>query len=58
VDGEIWLVMEDGSERLLRKGDCIVQRATVHTWANRSEAPCTMSVVFLSMIPRGSGRGQ
>jgi quercetin dioxygenase-like cupin family protein len=57
VEGEIWLVMEDGSERMVRKGDCVVQRATVHTWANRSDAPCTMSVVFLSTLPKGSGGG-
>lgn len=57
VEGEIWLVMEDGAERLMRRGDCVVQRATVHTWANRSDAPCTMSVVFLSTLPKGSGGG-
>jgi len=52
IEGEIWLVMEDGDERLLRAGDCVVQRAAVHTWDNRCDRPCRMSVVMLSTLPR------
>jgi len=52
VDGEIWLIMEDGAERRLSAGDCVAQRAAVHTWANRSAASCTMSVVMVSTLAR------
>jgi hypothetical protein len=55
VAGEIWLIMEDGAERRLSPGDCVVQRAAVHTWANRSAAPCTMSVVMVSTLARQPG---
>ncbi|WP_221177079.1 cupin domain-containing protein [Nocardioides pocheonensis] len=42
LDGEIWLVMENG-ETLLRTGDTLVQRGTRHAWSNRSERACTLS---------------
>lgn len=46
VEGEIWALMDEG-ETLLRKGDCMVQRATRHAWRNRSDRPCTLVVVVL-----------
>lgn len=52
TEGEIWLVMEDDDERLLGPGDCVVQRGAVHTWDNRGDRPCRMSVVMLSTLPR------
>ena len=56
LQGEIWLIMEDGEERRLRRGDCVVQRAAVHTWDNRSAVPCTMSVVMMSTVALSSDR--
>lgn len=47
VEGEIWVVMEDG-ETCLRQGDTIVQRGTRHAWQNRSERPVT---VVTTMLP-------
>jgi hypothetical protein len=55
LSGEIWLIMEDGAERCLATGDCVVQRAAVHTWTNRSAVPCTMSVVMISTLARQPG---
>ena len=52
TSGEIWLVMEDGSERRLSAGDSVVQRAAVHDWDNRSDAPCVMSVVIVSAVAK------
>lgn len=46
VDGEIWVVMEEG-ETCLRTGDCLVQRGTRHAWQNRSDRPCTLSTVMM-----------
>jgi hypothetical protein len=47
VDGEIWLVLDDG-ETLLRAGDTLVQRATSHAWSNRSGRPCAMVSTMIS----------
>jgi quercetin dioxygenase-like cupin family protein len=35
--GEIWLLLDDGSETRLRAGDVVVQRGTDHAWENRSD---------------------
>jgi quercetin dioxygenase-like cupin family protein len=44
--GEIWALMEDG-EVLLKEGDFLVQRATLHGWSNRSDRPCTLIGVLV-----------
>jgi quercetin dioxygenase-like cupin family protein len=43
--GELWLVLDDGSETRLGPGDVVVQRGTDHAWENRSEH--TVRVVFV-----------
>lgn len=47
VSGELWLVLEDQEVRL-GTGDCVVQRATVHAWENRSDHPCLMCAILMS----------
>ncbi|WP_423360403.1 cupin domain-containing protein [Pseudomonas citronellolis] len=37
LEGELWLELDDGQEKLLRAGDVIIQNATRHAWRNRSE---------------------
>ncbi|ATE65081.1 cupin domain-containing protein [Rhizorhabdus dicambivorans] len=49
VSGELWLVMEDGSEARLAQGDSVVQRGTVHAWENRSDQPCLVAFVMLGL---------
>jgi len=49
VDGEIWLVMEEG-ETLLRAGDSLVQRGTRHAWSNRSDRPCTLASTMIAAV--------
>lgn len=44
--GEIHLVL-DGTERLLRAGDVLVQGGNRHSWQNRSNAICRLLVVVL-----------
>jgi len=39
LSGEVYAILED-CETLLRSGDTIVQRGTVHSWCNRSDQPC------------------
>jgi quercetin dioxygenase-like cupin family protein len=50
VSGDIWLALE-GEEVHLRAGDCVVQRATVHAWENRSDDPCLMCAILMSTLP-------
>ncbi|MGY1812602.1 cupin domain-containing protein [Blastococcus sp. SYSU D00820] len=47
LEGEIWLVLDDGAEVLLRAGDVVVQRGTDHAWANRSDAVARMAFVLV-----------
>jgi len=51
VEGEIWMVMEDG-ETCMRAGDVVIQRGTRHAWANRSDAPCVIAFVMIDALPR------
>ena len=47
LSGEIWLELDDGEERLLRAGDCVVQNGTRHAWHNRSDQPSTLLVAIV-----------
>lgn len=47
VDGEMWLVLDEGAERHLTPGTVVVQRGTRHSWQNRGARPCTMLFVIL-----------
>jgi len=52
VQGELWLELDDGEQRLLRAGDCFVQNGTRHAWHNRADTPALLCVVML-----GAARG-
>ena len=45
LEGELWLMLDDGSETRLGPGDVVVQRGTDHAWENRSEQ--VVRVVFV-----------
>jgi len=47
VSGELWLVMEDGSESCIGVGDAVVQNGTRHIWENRSAEPCTIAATMI-----------
>jgi quercetin dioxygenase-like cupin family protein len=47
LEGETWLLLDDGSETLVRAGDAVVQRGTNHAWANRSDKPVRMVFVMI-----------
>src|ERR1022692_2313909 len=51
--GEVYLELDDGSEVLLRAGDCVVQNGTRHAWRNRSPANCVIAVTLV-----GAERGK
>jgi quercetin dioxygenase-like cupin family protein len=47
LEGETWLLLDDGSETLVGPGDAVVQRATNHAWENRSDRPVRMLFVLV-----------
>jgi naringenin degradation protein FdeH len=47
LEGETWLLLDDGSETLVGAGDAVVQRGTNHAWENRSDRPVRMLFVLV-----------
>jgi quercetin dioxygenase-like cupin family protein len=47
LEGETWLLLDDGSETRVQAGDAVVQRGTNHAWANRSDRPVRMMFVLI-----------
>ncbi|MDA0160079.1 cupin domain-containing protein [Solirubrobacter ginsenosidimutans] len=47
LDGETWLLLDDGSETRMGAGDVVVQRGTNHAWENRSERVVKMAFVMI-----------
>lgn len=47
LEGETWLLLDDGSETRIGVGDAVVQRGTNHAWANRSDRPVRMVFVLI-----------
>jgi naringenin degradation protein FdeH len=47
LEGETWLLLDDGSQTRVGPGDAVVQRGTNHAWANRSERPVRMLFVLI-----------
>lgn len=45
LEGETWLLLDDGSETRVGPGETVVQRGTNHAWANRSDTPVRMMFV-------------
>lgn len=47
LEGEMVLVMEDGSEAVLTPGTCVVMRGSRHAWRNRTDRDALLlNVVF------------
>jgi mannose-6-phosphate isomerase-like protein (cupin superfamily) len=47
LSGEIYVVLET-TETLLRPGDTLVQRGTIHAWSNRTDKPAMMVALMVS----------
>jgi uncharacterized cupin superfamily protein len=47
LSGEVYLVLDNGVETLLRAGDIVVQRGTWHAWSNRSGKHCRIAFILL-----------
>ena len=50
LEGEIVAMMDDG-EALMKAGDILIQRATNHSWSNRSDKVCRVAFVLLHLLP-------
>jgi mannose-6-phosphate isomerase-like protein (cupin superfamily) len=50
IDGELVMIMEDGSETVLRSGDSVVQRGTRHAWSNRSDRPTKVVTTMMPLV--------
>lgn len=48
IEGEIYAMMDVG-ETLMRAGDVLIQRATNHSWSNRSGKMCRVAFVLLAL---------
>ena len=46
LSGQIVLLLDD-AEVVLNPGDVVVQRGTIHAWANRSDAICRMAFILV-----------
>lgn len=46
IEGEIWLVVDDGEVKL-NPGDICIQRGTNHAWSNRSDKPARLVFILL-----------
>ena len=49
--GQLDMELDDGVVVHLHPGDVVVQRGTIHNWANNSNAPAMMAFVLLAAPP-------
>lgn len=50
LKGEIYAVMENG-ETLLKAGDVLIQRGTMHSWSVRGNEPCIVAAILVNAKP-------
>lgn len=50
LEGECYAVLDE-QETLMKKGDVLIQRGTVHSWSNRSGKPCVILFVLCGAHP-------
>lgn len=51
IDGEWELVMDSGDRMILKKGDCCIQRGTMHQWNNPTDKWNRMVFVLMDALP-------
>ncbi len=45
--GTLTMLLDDGTELAMKPHDVMIQRATVHGWANRGSEPCRFATVVI-----------
>lgn len=51
IQGEIEAIMESGEKRVMKAGDCLVQRNTMHAWRNPSATEYTRMLFVINGCP-------
>ncbi|MDA0799199.1 MAG: cupin domain-containing protein [Chloroflexi bacterium] len=51
LKGEIDMDLDDGLSVHLNEGDVLVQRATIHNWANHGTEPCVIAFILIDAQP-------
>jgi quercetin dioxygenase-like cupin family protein len=54
ISGEIEMVLDIGSV-ILKAGDVLVQRGTIHNWINKGTEPCVIAFALISAKPVTAG---
>jgi hypothetical protein len=47
LDGELWLELDNGAEKLVRSGDVVIQNGTRHAWRNRTDRLAKVAFVMV-----------
>ena len=47
MSGECVMILDNELEVEMKAGDVMVQRATWHGWANRSDKPCQIAFILI-----------
>jgi len=55
LKGEIYAIMETG-EKLLKAGDILIQRGTMHSWSVRTSEPCIVAAILVNAKPLSRGK--
>jgi len=51
LEGEIYALMDEGEDKLMKAGDVLIQRGTAHGWSNRSDKPCRVAFILIDAKP-------
>jgi len=51
LEGEIELEFDDGVTALMKAGDVIVQRGTIHAWNNKTDKICRIAFILVDALP-------
>lgn len=54
ISGEVYVVLEK-AETLLKQGDTVILRGSMHAWSNRSNEPCKITSLMMG-ARRNTGR--
>jgi len=50
LEGELCLTLDNGAERTLTPGACVIQLGTRHAWKNKSDRPALMCYVQIGAV--------
>ena len=48
LSGQVVLELDEGEEKILRTGDVLIQRGTMHAFHNRGSVPCQLLCVLIA----------